>query len=56
MQDESGRGGKSEEQGGSGQAEENTRPQQGGEAGTTRFGMEDGDNTDIPAAGEDTAD
>ena len=30
---------------------ENTRPQQAGEAGTTRFGMEDGDNTDIPATG-----
>jgi hypothetical protein len=28
-----------------------TRPQRGGEAGTTRFGMEDGDNTDIPATG-----
>ena len=28
-----------------------TRPQQGGEAATTRFGMEDGDNTDIPATG-----
>lgn len=26
-----------------------TRPQQAGEAATTRFGMEDGDNTDIPA-------
>lgn len=26
-----------------------TRPQKGGEAGTTRFGMEDGDNTDVPA-------
>jgi hypothetical protein len=29
-----------------------TRLQQGGEAETTRFGMEDGDNTDIPATGE----
>jgi len=28
-----------------------TRPQQGGEAETTRFGMEDGDNTDVPATG-----
>ena len=28
-----------------------TRPQQGGEADTTRFGMEDGDNTDVPATG-----
>ena len=30
-----------------------TRPQQGGEAATTRFGMEDGDNTDTPATGLD---
>lgn len=30
-----------------------TRPQQGGEAGTTRFGMEEGDNTDVPATGVD---
>lgn len=28
-----------------------TRPQQGGEAETTRFGMEDGDNTEVPATG-----
>jgi hypothetical protein len=28
-----------------------TRPQQGGEGGTTRLGMEDGDNSDIPATG-----
>jgi hypothetical protein len=28
-----------------------TRPQLPGEAATTRFGMEDGDNTDIPATG-----
>ena len=33
--------------------EENTRPQRGGEAATTRFGMEDGDNTDRPATGLD---
>jgi hypothetical protein len=34
-------------------AEENElRPQRGGEAETTRLGMEEGDNTDIPAAGE----
>ncbi len=33
-----------------------TRPQQGGEAGTTRFGMEDGDNTDVPATGGPTSD
>ncbi len=32
---------------------EDTRPQQGGEAGTTRFGMEEGDNTDVPATGAD---
>ena len=31
--------------------EGDTRPQRGGEAETTRFGMEDGDNTDIPATG-----
>ena len=30
---------------------EGTRPQQAGEGGTTRFGMEDGDNTDVPATG-----
>ena len=33
-----------------------TRPQQGGEGGTTRFGMEDGDNTDIPATGGPSSD
>ena len=32
------------------------RPQQGGEAATTRFGMEDGDNMDVPATGGPTAD
>ncbi|HEX8415258.1 MAG TPA: hypothetical protein VF637_15450 [Sphingomicrobium sp.] len=32
-------------------ADDTVRPQQGGEAGTTRFGMEDGDNTNVPAAG-----
>lgn len=36
---------------GSGSGDEETRPQQGGEGGTTRFGMEDGDNTDVPATG-----
>ncbi len=36
--------------------QESTRPQRGGEAGTTRFGMEDGDNTDIPATGGPTSD
>lgn len=30
-----------------------TRPQKGGEAATTRFGMEDGDNSDTPATGVD---
>lgn len=30
-----------------------TRQQRGGEAGTTRFGMEDGDNTDVPSTGSD---
>ena len=29
-----------------------TRPQQAGEGGTTRFGMEDGDNSDVPATGD----
>ncbi|MEW9854120.1 hypothetical protein [Novosphingobium sp. M1R2S20] len=29
------------------------RPQKGGEAATTRFGMEDGDNTEVPATGTD---
>jgi hypothetical protein len=33
--------------------EAGTRPQKGGEGGTTRFGMEDGDNTDTPATGVD---
>jgi hypothetical protein len=33
-----------------------SRPQQAGEAGTTRFGMEDGDNTDTPATGGPQAD
>ena len=32
-------------------AEESSRPQRAGEAGTTRFGMEDGDNTDVSATG-----
>ena len=35
---------------------EDSRPQQGGEAETTRFGMEDGDNTDVPATGGPAAD
>lgn len=33
--------------------EANARPQKGGEAPTTRFGMENGDNTDTPATGVD---
>ncbi len=39
-----------------GVAESETRPQQGGEGGTTRFGMEDGDNTDIPVPGGPSSD
>ena len=33
---------------------EESRPQKAGEAATTRFGMEDGDNTDVPATGDGT--
>ncbi len=33
--------------------EPETRPAEGGETDTTRFGMEDGDNTDTPATGTD---
>ena len=36
--------------GGSGGGE--SRPQRAGEAATTRFGMEEGDNTDVPATGQ----
>lgn len=36
--------------------ERETRLQQGGEGGTTRFGMEEGDNTDVPARGGPTSD
>lgn len=36
--------------------EQDSRPQQGGEGGTTRFGMEEGDNTDTPATGGPQAD
>jgi hypothetical protein len=36
--------------------DETTRAQQAGEAATTRFGMEDGDNTDTPATGGPQAD
>jgi hypothetical protein len=52
MQDESSGGGQAE---GAGNGEA-TRPQQAGEAGTTRFGMEDGDNTDVPSTGGPQAD
>jgi hypothetical protein len=38
------------------QGEAESRPQQAGEGGTTRFGMEDGDNTDVPATGGPQAD
>ncbi|WP_165356271.1 hypothetical protein [Sphingosinicella sp. BN140058] len=34
--------------------DDRSRPQQGGEGGTTRFGMEDGDNSDVPATGDGT--
>lgn len=34
--------------------DDSSRPQQGGEGGTTRFGMEDGDNSDVPATGDGT--
>ena len=56
MQDQSEDGDNPEQEGGPGTAREGTRPQQGGEAATTRFGMEDGDNTDTRAAGDDTTD
>lgn len=39
-----------------GTAEKNSRPQRAGEAATTRFGMEEGDNLDIPATGGPVAD
>jgi hypothetical protein len=41
---------------GSAGAEQETRPQQAGEGGTTRLGMEEGDNTDVPATGGPQAD
>ena len=34
-----------------GEEKAETRLQQAGEGGTTRFGMEDGDNTDVAATG-----
>ena len=39
-----------------GRAEGESRPQQAGEAATTRFGMEKGDSTDISTTGGPTAD
>jgi hypothetical protein len=45
-----------DEGGASGSGGGETRPQQAGEAETTRFGMEDGDNTDTPATGGPQAD
>lgn len=36
-----------------GSTQDTYRLQKGGEAATTRFGMEDGDNTDVPATGLD---
>jgi hypothetical protein len=41
---------------GGGGGGERSRPQRGGEAGTTRFGMEDGDNSDVPATGGPASD
>ena len=41
------------DRGSSPSADDTTRPQRAGEAGTSRFGMEDGDNTDVPATGLD---
>lgn len=39
-----------------GRAEGESRPQRAGEAETTRFGMEKGDNTDISTTGGPTSD
>ena len=39
-----------------GRAEGESRPQRAGEAATTRFGMEKGDNTDISTTGGPTSD
>jgi hypothetical protein len=33
-----------------------SRPQRAGEGGTTRFGMEEGDNSEVPATGGPAAD
>ena len=43
-----------EKRDGDGEGGGRSRPQQGGEGGTTRFGMEDGDNSDVPATGGPT--
>ena len=50
MQHENDRGASEAEGQGGGAAE--SRPQKAGEAATTRFGMEEGDNSDIPATGD----
>jgi hypothetical protein len=55
VQQDSGAGGTGTE-GAAGKADENIRPQKAGEAATTRFGMEEGDNTDIPATGDASRD
>jgi hypothetical protein len=47
-------GGEAQGQDDAGRSGAGSRPQQGGEGGTTRFGMEDGDNTDVPATGGPT--
>ena len=52
MQDED-RSPDTDQKAGTGGADNNTRPQKPGDAATTRFGMEDGDNTDVPATGLD---
>lgn len=39
-----------------GRAEGESRPQRAGEAATTRFGMEKGDNTDISTSGGPASD
>ena len=54
MQHENDRGASEAEAQGEGVAE--SRPQKAGEAATTRFGMEEGDNSDIPATGGPASD
>ena len=53
---EAGDGGDTRKDGQDAKPDENSRPQQAGEGGTTRFGMEDGDNTDIPVPGGPSSD